>query len=491
MERNRRIEFIFAILISIAAFAYVFSLALQSPGLEGGMDSYNHYIIARYAWVHPAELLLDQWGKPVYNIIASPFAQFGLMGVVTLNLISWIGCAWLMLFTAFRIGFRFALPAFVFTLGSPIFFDNLISGLTEPLCALILSVCIFLFASKKWSAAAILAGFLPYARSEGFVIMAVFGFYLLFILRNYKAFALLLAGSVIMNCIGWIVESEPFWIFTSNPYIIVQTKKLNLCGSGPLWHYAASLRYTMGKIPLLLFLIGTGLILFQTFRKHSDRTIQFWFYPVLGSYVLYFAVHSAIWYLGVMGSCGYERVLVVIAPLAALIMAYCVELITRWIGNILPPSSVTHRKLIFALLCLPLLYVPVRIYGHKYPIDISAEQKEFVRVAAWYKQQDLQDRMHYFLYPYLNILLDIDPRDTDHFIQLWSFDFDYAPLGSIVIWDGHFGPNECQLPLQELEEHPDFRRIASFIPEKPFKTLNDHDFEVHVFERVGDQQLKK
>ena len=137
-----------------------------------------------------------------------------------------------------------------------------------------------------------------------------------------------------------------------------------------------------------------------------------------------------------------------------------------------------------------MLYTPIKIYGHKYPIDISDEQKLFVEAAKWYNAQEYEDRMKYFLYPYFNILTDIDPRDTDKFIQLWSFDADYAPVGSIVIWDGHFGPNEGNVPLELLEAHPDFKKIKSFYPEKAFKTLNDYNFEIHVFERTGDSQLK-
>jgi len=481
---------LFMLLVSIISFVYIYTLASASPGLEGGMDSYNHYIIARYAWIHPDELLLHQWGKPVYNIIASAFAQFGLLGVVVLNIIAHLGASWLAYFTARGLNFKHAFLAFFFALGSPIFFDNIISGLTEPLCALLLMVSVFLFVKDKAVLAAIVAGFLPYARSEGFVIIAVFGFYLIFISKNYKAFIALIAGSVIMNFIGWIVEGEALWIFTSNPYIKAQTEQLNLCGHGSILHYVRTLKYTMGIIPVVFFTTGTLLVLYHYFRSIKDKTTQKLFFLVLGVYGLYFIIHSVIWYLGMMGSCGYERVLVVIAPLAAIIMAFSAQILLNWISSI-GPHALRKSTWYFIIPALYLLYIPIKTYGHKYPIDISDEQKEFVRVAEWYEKQNFQERRHYFLYPYLNILLNIDPKDTDRFIQLWSFDFDYAPKGSIVIWDGHFGPNESQLPLLDLISHPDFTLLKSFCPDPPFKTSNDYLFEIYVFERTDTTMLKK
>lgn len=480
--------------LSIVVFVALYWLASLSPGVEGGMDSYNHYLIARFSWLHPSELLLDQWGKPLYNILASPFAQFGMMGVVTLNILLLIGSAWLTYFTARKLGFQWAWVAFILCLGSPIWFDNTISGLTEPLNAFLLIWVLYLFASKKVYLGAIVSGFLPFARSEGYVIIAVIGFYLLFNLKNYKAFALLIFGSVFMNFVGWMVEGNPLWIYDTNPYIKYQiessAKKENICGHGELMHYVNSLSWVMGKVRLALFAIGTILLSFAYVRERKNYNYRLLFIVAFGVYFLYFFVHSLIWYKGVMGSCGYQRVLVVIEPLAALVMAYGFEYLLNFISNFLPKVQRKFVALMAVLICGYVLYTPVKIYGHKYPIDISDEQKLFVEAADWYNQQSYDERMKYFLYPYFNILTDIDPKDTDHFIELWSFDIRYAPLGSIVIWDGHFGPNEGNVPLESLQNHPDFKEIKSFYPEQTFKTLNDYNFEIHVFERTDTTLLE-
>lgn len=476
--------------LSAVVFALLAWLSWLSPGVEGGMDSYNHYLIARFSWKHPGELLLDQWGKPLYNILASPFAQLGMMGVEIFNILLLIGSAWLTYFTAKSLNFQFGIAAFILTLASPIFFDNTISGLTEPLNAFLLMMVVYLFAERKMLTGAVVAGFLPFARSEGYVILAVIGFYLLFVHRHYRAFFLLFAGSLVMNGVGWLVEGDPLWIYNTNPYIKYQIESTrdqqNICGSGSLWHYVGALPWMMGKPRLLLFVMGMLMILIAYLRNPADHVNRVLFFPIAGVYALYFAVHSAIWYFGAMGSCGYERVMLVIDPLAALVMAFAAELVLRYLDNLLNPKWWRRLLMTFALLAGFLIFIPWKIYGHKYPIDISNEQKLFVEAAEWYNQSDFDDRMKYFLYPYFNMLTGIDPKDHEHFTEIWSFDIQYAPKGSIVIWDGHFGPNEGKVPLELLKNHPDFVLIKSFFPEQPFKTLNDYNFEIHIFERIRE-----
>lgn len=483
-----RIEKLVLALLSLFLGAGLIYLAAISPGAEGGMDSYNHYMIAKFSWKYPSELLLDQWGKPLYNIIASPFAQFGFIGVEVLNVLLLVATAWLVYFTAKKLGFKYAFLAAVIALFSPIFLDNTISGLTEPLNAFLLMLVVYLFVSDKIMAGAILAGFLPYARSEGYVIIAVIGFYLLFILKNYRAFFLLIAGSVFMNFVGWIVESDPLWLYYSNPYIKVEVKKKSSCGSGELLHYVKAAGYTFTKIASILFAIGAAVLSWKYFNKLKDRKLQQLFYLVLGVFVLYFAVHSLIWYYGKMGSCGYVRVMVVIAPLLALIAAY------GW-GWIMEQANKRFSVPVWADKAIVLILVgyfvikPYKIYGHKYPIGISGEMELYVEVADWYLAQDYNDRHKYYLYPYLHILIDGDPRDHEHFTDLWSLDMQYAPMGSIIIWDSHFGPNECNWPLDSLQNHPDLKEIKSFYPEVPFKTMKDANYEIHVFERIDSTAL--
>ncbi|MEZ4999795.1 MAG: hypothetical protein R2727_03700, partial [Bacteroidales bacterium] len=62
------------------------SFAILSPGSFGGEDNISHFKIARYAFRYPS-LFIDQWGKPVFTILASPFAQFGFNGIRIFNVL--------------------------------------------------------------------------------------------------------------------------------------------------------------------------------------------------------------------------------------------------------------------------------------------------------------------------------------------------------------------------------------------------------------------
>jgi len=477
----------YLILLSIFTFIVLVYYAIISPGCEGGMDSYNHYLISRYSWKYP-RLFLDQWGKPLYNILASPFANIGFLWVKIFNITLYIGSAWFTWATLKKLGLHLAWIGFILVILPQVSIENTISGLTEFLNEFLLILFLYFAASKRWNLAAALCGLLPFARSEGFVIMAATGFYLLFIEKQYKSLIWFIAGPFIFNLIGWAVEGDPFWIITNNPYIKAQVKALNLCGSGSLFAYAKLCRFIFSLAGSVLLVLGSisAFILFFKSNKEKIFLHRYMFWLVAGIFWLYFGVHSFIWWKGLMGSCGYSRVMIVITPLMALLGVYAV--------NILISKFSTFKTTI--LVIVSGLLIISTSHAHQFvkrnlPFEISDEQKEFVKVAYWLETYNHKDNMVYFLYPYLNILADIDPYDKKHFEFLWSFDFEYSPVGSLVIWDGHFGPNECQIPLYKVADkpnylmnNPDFILLKSFIPKKPFTTLGGYPFEIHVFKKV-------
>ncbi len=460
--------------------------AVVSPGCEGGMDSYNHYLIARYSWKYP-HLFLDQWGKPLYNILASPFANIGFIGVEIFNIFLWLGSAWLTWATVKKLSLSYAWLGFLLVLLPQISIENAISGLTEFLNEFLLILFLFLMASKRWNLAAAICGLLPFARSEGFVIMAVTGFYLIIIEKQYKSLLWFVAGPVIFNTFGWIVEGDPLWIITNNPYIKAQVKGLNLCGSGSLFHYVKLSRFVFSLAGSGLVIIGTLSALFYVIKTFGQKVfeIKFLFWLVGGIFWLYFGVHSFIWWKGMMGSCGYTRVMIVITPLMALLGTYAL--------NILILNFTKFKNYILTIVTVLLLVSASHSFQYikrSFPLQISEEQKVFVEVANWLKTIEYKDGMTYHLYAYLSVLANINPYDKDHFTDLWSFDFEYSPIGSIIIWDGHFGPNECQIPLKKLKGNPNFILLKSFIPNPPFTTLNNYPFEVFVFKKVKNTVKK-
>lgn len=480
-----RSERIFMIAFGGAVVAFMVWLATRSTGLEGGMDSYHHYVIARYSWEFPY-LFLDYWGKPVYNLLASPFAQFGIPGVIALNIISLAGAALLAYGAAKRLGLKsYALVAFALTLISPIFLDNVISSLTEPLTALLVMASIYALVSDRVVLGAVIAGFLPHARSEGFIILFAVFLFMLLTKKKWYHFLYLGVGSLIFNSIGWAITGQPFWIITENPYINFELSGENICGSGGILDYFHASPYTFGKPAAILMFISALIYGLRSLKALPKwRNIDLKFGLIFTSFSLYFASHAAIWWLGKMGSCGYVRVMVVIAPLGAIMAAYSLFHMNKWLlsqwkwtGFIMPLASIA--------LIAHALFIPYHFYEYKYPLTITPEQEQYKKLyEEWYRYQDFDDRTKLYLYPYFSILADINPYDQKEHLELWRSSLQWTKKGDILIWDGHFGPNEGQLPLDTLMSKPEWKHIHSIIPDPPMKTLNNYDFEVHVFEKI-------
>jgi hypothetical protein len=462
-------------LVIAAALAY---LAFISPGIEGGMDSYNHYLIAKNTWNHPY-LFLDQWGKPLYNIIASAFAQFGLYGVTIFNIICLVGSAYLAFRISKKLGILFPFLAFVLTILSPVFLDNTISALTEPFCALLVTLTIYLLIYKRYILAAILAGFLPFARSEGFIILGIVIIYLLYV-QEYKVTLYVLIGSLFFNTLGWIIEGEPFWIITQNPYINYALSGKNVCGHGSLSHFLYAGHYTFGQLTSIGLVASAAIISWQVFKKGLRNNLNIVFiFIVMASY---FGAHVILWWLGEMGSCGYVRVMAVISPTVAVLVAYAFSQMSILLARKGIHTSIV--KVFLGLIILNTMYTPYRYYAYKYPLTISAEQEQYVQLNKWYAKEDLKARTKVFLYPYFNLIADIDPYDKKKHLEFWASSFQFTKKGDILIWDSHFGPNECGTPLKSLEENVAWKKIYSLIPSDKITTVNDVSFEIHVFEKI-------
>jgi hypothetical protein len=467
-------------LASFVVAAFLFYLATISPGVEGGMDSYNHYLIAKNTWSHPY-LFLDQWGKPIYNLLVSPFVQLGMIGAVVFNILCLVLSAFLAYKIAQKIAPSFAFIAFLLTLFSPVFLDNILSSLTEPLSALLVTFSIFLVVHKRYSFAALLAGFLPFARSEGFLILGVILVYLL-LKKEYRAILYILIGGLFFNTLGWIIEGEPFWIITKNPYISFALSGVNVCGSGGLSHFLYAGHYTFGQITCVLLVLATLFLAWDVVNKGIRYQIDMLL--VLAVFSIYFLAHVLLWWLGMMGSCGYIRVMVVIAPMAAILVAFATQKLVR-----LPPfQHLKNHKIYTSVLLLFLvvnaMYVPYRYYAYKYPLAISEEQEQYVKVADWYAMQGFENRTKIVLYPYFSIIANIDPYDKNQLLEFWESSFQFTKKGDILFWDSHFGPNECNTPLAKLEADTKWKKIYSVVPGLKISTVNDVPFEIHVFEKI-------
>ncbi len=449
-----------------------------AEGFNGGADTISHYHISKFSWVYP-ELLMDQWGKPIFNILMSPFANMGFKMVVFVNIL-------LIFFNAY-LGFCIAKllqlnkahwVAWLYLL-TPIVIGNSFSSLTEPICSLFLIGFIYLALKEKWILASISLSFMPFARSEGFVIlMLVFIFYVFS--KRLKYIPFLLIGTLIMNSIGYAMTGLPMWIFQANPYIHTD---ITVYGSGTLYHFFMAAIPIFGFVFVLLVMQSFRLI--QKIRQLFLSALwklneQIWFWIILGAFWGYFLAHVVLWWLGMWASLGLLRVMFVIAVPAALLIIKEIE----YLQVKYPILHGSNAKLIFwaHIVALPFIIrlfplQEIEIFPSKGIEEITID--DFL--VEFQTNEELVSRKLYTGHPYILFKLEKDPFNAEKSANLW--DWETARKGDLIIWDGHFGPNEHKLPLTKIDNDSTFKLIRNVEPEKEFYTLNNSKFCVRLYEK--------
>ena len=122
-EKKNRI--LAAILLGIFAII-ILLIAFLSPGIGGEGDSFTHYFIARHAASDP-KWLLDLWGRPLFTLLATPFAQFGYSGMKIFSILMALITAWLGYLMADKMKFQHPWLAIPFIILTPLYFNQIFS----------------------------------------------------------------------------------------------------------------------------------------------------------------------------------------------------------------------------------------------------------------------------------------------------------------------------------------------------------------------------
>ncbi len=153
---------------------------LQLPPDTG--DGIMHFFIAQVSW-EDSTFFLHHWGKPLYILLSSPFAQLGFNGTIAFNFLVFyltVFFAWKM-FNHWRISIQLALLFPFFLLFTHDYNVTLLSALTEPLFSLFLLVSTWFLIRKNYVLFAFFIGCLPFLRSEGQLpVLMAFGILILY-----------------------------------------------------------------------------------------------------------------------------------------------------------------------------------------------------------------------------------------------------------------------------------------------------------------------
>ena len=197
-------------LLLAAVFILLIVLSFLSQGYYGGADNINHYFLSRYSFTYP-KLFLNPWGRPLYTILASPFAQFGFRGIKVFNVILGFLSAWLLMKTARELKVSSSWMAVIIVCFSPLYMVMMFTALTEIVFSFVFILSLYLFFSRRYIAAAIVISFLPFARSEGYFIIPIL-FLGLVLRKQWKAIPFLGAGFLFFSVIGAYQFKDLLWV---------------------------------------------------------------------------------------------------------------------------------------------------------------------------------------------------------------------------------------------------------------------------------------
>jgi len=441
--------------------ADLYGVYINQNTFDGG-DSVLHYIYARQALDYPS-YLLHHWAKPLFVLLAAPFTQLGWIGMKLFNTVCVVGALVLLGFVRNRDSGSVSSPLkdllwlLPFGLLMPDLFMVQSSGLTEPLFALLLCVGLVLYHGGRSSWAILLWSFLPFVRSEGWIVIPVLAV-LLVLDGNWKKLGFFMAGTIVYSIIGAAQYNDLLWVFHQNPYSGAEQKY----GSGSWLHYMEQLPFAMGLPLFLLLLAGTVLILIHLIQKKIRLTSPFlWALVIFWSF---FCAHTIFWAMGWFHSFGLRRVFIAVLPMSTLIMLYVI----RPMG-----ASKVGKRARFAILLLVLIF-PFTANKMGFSLPESLEKDVSLRcaddAARWFENSEFSSSTVCYAQHYLTMALGRDMDDPSQVHIMEEGVIETLDSGTIIFWDSYFSFSDKGIPEEMLQNSTGIIKLQEFSVRSSGKT---------------------
>ena len=459
MERIKRMpqERLVLFYFLFFAFAAIFSI-IYFNGTAHEADSITHYLYAKFAFDNP-RLYFNHWAKPVFVLLASPFAQLGFVGMKIFNSILAMFNFLLVYRIANRLKYRNPHLSIFFLIFCPLYFVVIFSGLTEILFASFILFGIYLILKEKPAPAAIVISFLPFVRSEGLFFIALFAIY--FILsKQWKFIFYLAVGHAVYAIAGVFVFNNALWVVTDIPYAHLGSPY----GKGKLFHFAEQLQYVIG-IPLyILFWVGIleniRKIIRKSFRKrHRYVDIVLVFF----GFATFFIAHTLFWYFGIFNSMGLKRVMVGVAPLAILICLQGFNYITEnLLCNKGKLRKVIRYGFILYIFIFPFTSNPAAINWKKDMWHSVSQDLVQEKIAKYIQARYTEiPRLVYNDY-FISEALSVEHFNPNKRIDLSKDYLNELKEGDLIIWDSWHSVVDRNTNKEDLDSNPQFKLIKEF-----------------------------
>ncbi len=454
---NEKFLFVSFLVISIIV---VFLSVYFSKGIYDIGDGIQHLLIAKYSWKHP-QLFLDWWGKPVFTLLSSPFAQFDMTGMVIFQIICGAISSVFIFKTIKHLNIDFgpAVPFLIFF--SPIYFNVINSGLTEILFATFLSATLWYLMIENYLTAAMIFSFTPFVRPEAYFLFPLFIFVLL-AKKKLKFLPFVFTGFFVYSVIGYFFYFHDFFWYVRQNYRLGQ----NYSYKGDFFHYFDNYDLIWGKYLGFFLLAGLIKIFFDIIRnfifKKSFEHIDIIKIFVTGSFFIMLGIHILMnWMPGINSNLGILRYLTITIPFAVIIELYGIVLLEKFVGFLGRKISRIVGLTILSVVIFSMLY---QIYASNFfPFSPNNEQITIDYATPYLKKMNHQRKV-YFLHPYIAYSLNIDPFDKETSSYLYNINQSSKKIeeNAMIIWNSHFSPQEGNNPLKIFSENKHFQFLKQF-----------------------------
>jgi len=451
MSRNNLIWLLIIIINAILVFN------VESTFDNG--DSILHYLQAHQA-METTHYFMDMWAKPIFILLAFPFAKIGWIGMKTFNMLCILGsaCGCKRIFEHYNTNGWYGVILCFFAYS---FFLVQSSGLTEPLFTLLLTWVILLELKNKSYLSYTLLSFLPFIRSEGYIIIVIFIIYSVFNKRK-RFIPMITIGTIIYGVIGLYYYHDFLWMYNQNPYAGVETKY----GHGSSLHYIEQLPYVIGLPIFILLCIGilNFILNIQNYILTKD------FFLIYGITIGYIVAHSIFWKFGLFHSFGLTRVLIVIIPLISIISFRGI----LWIENLFKSvdKKIIRTLSLISILIFPFTKSPMALSWEN-DIKLNNQQEITLMSNKWLNESEL-DQLPTFTNIYFLAFISNRIIDNDNnIIEMKQLHNDKLKItkGSLIVWDSYFSITDSQISESYIVKNLNVKKLKTFSRDNDYKIV--------------------
>ena len=437
-------------------------------------DGLAHFFIAQSVWTNPLALL-NHWGKPLFTLLAAPWAYFGYTVFILFNVLVYLSTLWVGYLISKKLAFKSQL-ILLFPLGLLTSMDytaNILGGMTEVLFGFLVLFSGLLLLQKRWTWFAILISLAPFARSEGQILLPL-AILVLAYHRQWKALPFLLFGFLVYAVIGYFNLGDFWWYFTQNPYRGAE----EIYGSGSWTHYFDYWYVHLGLFGLLLLLASLPIFLVDLIRRknYKNRTLLILYFGAI-----YFGIlltHAYLWANGKNGALGLTRLAIHGWP--GILLACLIALESGF-------QRIKFQTLFIGFGLAASLWFTVDypwIGEEPFPRKAQADESAVVQAADYVKHYlgDNTENQVYYYHPLVAYQLGVNLHDTTGVYRQKKFNpfqktYENLKQGDLIVLDSHFAHRDMGFPKESI---PLFEELMIFTPLNQYVHVQSEPAQVRI-----------